>query len=97
MVDRYGTYNNYLVAYQKVRNNMKIVEPKNVVTTCITNVEPGEIIEYVDFSSSCVRTCIVGNGCTDDTIPIMDVQTGEIDYIGDHTYVTHYKDAQLLL
>lgn len=76
---------------------MKIVEPKNFVTKCITDVEPGEIIEYIDFSASCVKTCIVGNGCTDDTVPVMEIQTGVIDYIENNTYVTHYKDAQLLL
>ena len=81
---------------------MKIIEPKNQRSCRIKEAGTGSVIEYVDFSASCVRTCLVGERADDvnnvmDVYNVMDIDTGEIFKIGADMVITHYANATLCL
>ncbi len=75
---------------------MKIIEPKNQRSCRVKEAGTGSIIDYVDFSTSCVRTCLVGKR-VDDVYNVMDVDTGEIFTISADMGITHYANAALCL
>lgn len=75
---------------------MKIIEPKNQRSCRVKEVSAGSVIDYVDFSTSCVRTCLVGKRA-DDGYNVMDVNSGEIFTISADMSITHYVNAALCL
>lgn len=75
---------------------MKVIEPKNQKSCRVKEVGTGSVIDYVDFSTSCVRTCLVGKR-EDDVYNVMDVDTGEIFKVGADMCITHYANAALYL